>query len=68
MNSRLLRLFLASGVVAMLLSCGGNGLPHTNQVTATVTPAAATVAPDGSVTLTGNAKGFTAGPIVDWYV
>lgn len=55
-------------MVAMLLSCGGNGLPHTNQVTATVTPAAATVAPGGSVTLTGSASGFTAGPIVKWYI
>jgi len=68
MNSRLLRLFLVTVVVAMLLSCGGNGLPHTNQVTATVTPATATVASGGSVTLTGNATGFTAGPIVDWYI
>ncbi|HET8824650.1 MAG TPA: hypothetical protein VFM77_05950 [Terriglobales bacterium] len=68
MNSRLLRLFLVTGVVATIFGCGGNGLPHTNQVTATVTPAAATVAPGGSVTLTGEATGFTTGPIVDWYI
>jgi hypothetical protein len=68
MNSRLLRLFIATGVVATLFGCGGNCLPHTNQVTATVTPAAATVAPGCSVTLTGNATGFTTGPVVDWYL
>lgn len=68
MNVRLLRLFFASLAVATLLSCGGNGLPHTNQVTATVTPSSATVATGGSVTFTGNATGFTASPIVDWYI
>lgn len=68
MNVRLLRLFFASIALATLLSCGGNGLPHTNQVTATVTPSSATLAPGGSVTLTGNATGFTATPIVDWYI
>lgn len=68
MKSRLLRVLVAVAVVAMLLNCGGNGLPHSNQVTVTVTPASATIAPGGSVALTGSATGFTAAPILDWYI
>ena len=62
------RLFLASLIVGVLSSCGTGGLPHTNQVAATVTPSTATVVPGGSITLTGSATGFTASPITDWYI
>lgn len=51
-----------------LTSCGTGGLPHTNQVTASVAPVQAAVPAGGSVTLTGSAKGFTASPIVSWWI
>jgi hypothetical protein len=54
---------------AVLASCG-SGLPHTNQVVATVTPAQATVPVTGTVQLVGSAMGFTDGNavVVDWWV
>ena len=55
-------------IAAFLLSNCGNGLPHSNQVTATVTPAQATVAIGATVALDGNATGFTQTPIVRWWV
>lgn len=68
MKSRLLHLSVTTALAAMLLTCGGNGLPHSSQVTVTVTPPSATIAAGGSVALTGGATGFTAAPIVDWYI
>lgn len=59
---------IALSFLFLLTSCGTGGLPHTSQVTATVTPSQATVALGGSVTLTGAATGFTAAPIVQWYI
>src|SRR5689334_18909836 len=55
---------IALSSLFLLISCGTGGLPHTSQVTPTVTPSQATIAPGGSVTLTGSATGFTASPIV----
>jgi len=55
-------------IAAFLLSSCGNGLPHSNQVTARVTPAQATVAVGGKVALDGDATGFTETPIVRWWV
>ena len=63
------RLVLAGLVCSLFLSgCGTGGLPHSNQVTAAVSPAQATVQPGGSVSLNGSATGFTASPIVQWYI
>jgi hypothetical protein len=64
----IIRVTITLNFLFLLTSCGTGGLPHTSQVTATVTPSQATVAPGGSVTLTGAAKGFTAAPIVQWYI
>ena len=52
----------------ILAGCGTGGLPHSNQVTVSVTPSQTTVAPGASITLSGSAVGFTASPIVDWWV
>src|SRR5207247_7492505 len=75
MQRRSLRLILAVlyptialTFLFLLTSCGTAGLPHTNQVTATVSPSHATVAPVGSVRFTGSATGFTASPIVGWWI
>lgn len=54
-------------IAALLASCG-SGLPHSGNVTVTVTPATATVASGGTVALEGNATGFTRSPIVVWRV
>jgi hypothetical protein len=56
------------GMVLLLVSCGTGGLPHTNQVTASITPSQATVAQGDSLLLIGNAVGFTASPIVRWWI
>lgn len=63
-----IRVTIALNFIFLLASCGTGGLPHTNQVTASVTPSQATIAPGGSLVLTGNAVGFTASPIVRWWV
>ena len=57
-----------AGLMVLLAGCGTGGLPHSNQVTASVTPAQATVSIGGSVALTGSATGFTAAPIIQWYI
>lgn len=55
---------------AMLAGSCGSGLPHTNQVVATVTPAQATVPVSGAVQLVGSAMGFSNvnAVVVDWWV
>lgn len=58
---------VAVGGTLLLVNCG-SGLPHTNQVTATITPASASVAASGTVALKGDAVGFTKSPIVSWYI
>ena len=64
-----MRLVLAVvGCGLFLASCGTGGLPHSNQVVAMVTPSQATVQLGGTVPLTGSAAGFTASPIVQWYI
>ncbi len=55
-------------MVAILFGGCGSGLPHSNQVTAMVTPAQATVAIGGTFSLKGDATGFTRSPIVRWWV
>jgi len=40
-----------AGAVFLLANCGTGGLPHTNQVTASVTPSQATLAPGGATQL-----------------
>jgi hypothetical protein len=55
-------------IAVLLLDSCGSGLPHSNHVTATVTPAQATVAASGTVALEGDATGFTQSPIVSWWV
>ena len=64
---RAIALLVALIAVLLLDSCG-SGLPHSNQVTATVTPAQATVAVSGTVALKGDAVGFSQSPIVLWRV
>jgi len=55
-------------MVVILFSGCGSGLPHSNQVTVMVTPAQATVVVGGTVSLKGDATGFTRSPIVQWWV
>ena len=50
------------------INCGSSALPHSNQVIVSVTPAPASVTAGGTVTLVGNATGFTGSPIVEWWV
>ena len=59
---------LIAPLMALLLGSCGNGLPHSNEVTASVAPATASVAVGGTVALTGDATGFTSSPIVVWRV
>jgi hypothetical protein len=59
------------GVMLLLLglaACGGNGLPHSSSVTVLVTPSQATVPVGGNVSLTGTESGFTAPPVVQWWI
>ena len=49
------------------INCG-SALPRSNQVILSVTPAPASVTAGGTITLVGNATGFTASPIVEWWV
>jgi|SRR5437763_9032644 hypothetical protein len=53
--------------VILLGSCG-NGLPHSSEVALMVTPAEATVATGGTISLNGDATGFTRSPIVRWWI
>ena len=46
-------------VAAYSLTSCGNGLPHSNQISARITPAQATVASGGSVVLQATTSGFT---------
>ncbi|HWR16605.1 MAG TPA: hypothetical protein VN577_17400 [Terriglobales bacterium] len=57
---------LASVALVLLLSCGGSGLPDSRQVTVTITPSTATISAGATVSLQGNATGFTSSPIVLW--
>ena len=54
--------------IACLAGCGTGGLPHSNQVTVTVTPSQATISTGGTLALTGSADGFTASPIFEWWI
>lgn len=54
--------------IASFPSCGGSGLPHSGTVVPSISPSSATVAVNGTLTLTGNAIGFSASPIVQWWV
>ena len=62
-------LVLAAAVALVILfSDCGSGLPHTSQVTVTVTPAQATVTTEGTLDFVGNGSGFTETPIVRWWI
>ena len=52
--------------VALIISGCGNGLPHSSQVAATITPTHATVKAGGTGQLAGNGSGFTQTPIAGW--
>ena len=55
--------------VSLMLFLGcGNNLPHSGQVSVSVTPSQTTVAPNGSVTLNGSASGFTASVMGRWWI
>jgi hypothetical protein len=64
---RIRALSLVLSIAVLLVSCG-SGLPPTKDVIATVTPAQATVSTGGNVELIGSAVGFTATPVVRWWV
>lgn len=67
--SRIVRAMnLIALLIAVLLASCGSGLPHSGDVTVTVTPATATVTTGSTVVLQGNATGFTRSPIVVWRV
>ncbi len=58
---------LALASLASLLSCGGaSDLPHSSEVTLTITPAAATIPVNGSIDLQGNVVGLS-NPTLDWW-
>ena len=66
--------WLSSGVfTAALLFCMGlngcgNGLPHSSDINMSISPAAATVAVNGTVTLVGSATGVTRDPVIQWWI
>ncbi len=64
---RVIALLMVLGGALLFGNCG-NGLPHSSDVTAKVTPAQATVAVSGVLELEGNASGFTVSPILAWRV
>lgn len=55
-------------VLFTLSGCGGGGLPPSSSVVVTISPAQATVKTGGAVTLRASATGFTASPIVSWWI
>ena len=60
-------LFVALLGLAVLVSCGGaSDLPHSSQVTLTITPASATIPVNGTVDLQGNVVGLSS-PTLDWW-
>ncbi len=61
-----MRTLLPVLVICALVSCGGSGLPSSQSLTVTVTPASATLAAGGTVNLSGTANGFTQAPLVTW--
>ena len=52
---------------SLAAGCGG-GLPHSSDVSISITPAQASVKPEGTVTLTGTETGFSRTPIVSWWI
>ncbi len=60
-------LALAMLLLQLLTGCG-SGLPSRSSITVTVSPSEATVAVGGTVALTGTESGFTAKPIVQWWI
>jgi hypothetical protein len=60
--------FLAVVFAALLVGCGGSGLPHSGQVSVSVSPAQAAIAANGSVGLTGTAAGFTDTLLGRWWI
>lgn len=60
-----LGLLAVSGV--LFLGCGNN-LPHSSQVSVSVSPSQATIASNASVTLNGTASGFTASLMGRWWI
>lgn len=58
---------LAFASLAAMLCCGGaSDLPHSSQVTLTITPAAATIPANGTVDLQGTVVGLSS-PTLDWW-
>lgn len=57
-------------IALLLVACGGGSsdLPHTSQLSATITPSQPTIAAGGTVTLNGSVSGFTADPFIQWWV
>ena len=62
-----LRLCLLAVSLGFFLGCGNN-LPHSSQVSVSVSPSQATIAPNGSVTLNGSASGFTGSLMAQWWI
>lgn len=64
-----MRLRLYFLVVSLVFSLGcGNNLPHSSQISVSVSPSQATIPPNGSVTLNGTVSGFTAAPMAQWWI
>jgi hypothetical protein len=56
-------------MATLLVACGGSSdLPHTAQLSATLTPSRATVTVAGTVTLNGSVSGFTSDPFIQWWM
>jgi hypothetical protein len=68
MQARLAHAALAVLVAVFAPACGTGGLPHTSEVTISVTPSQTTIQAGSSIALLGDAKGFSATPIVQWWI
>lgn len=55
-------------VSALLISCGGTPVPKQEDISISITPAAATIATGTTVVLRGDAAGFTRTPNASWYM
>lgn len=57
-------------LVCFLLMLSGcqEGAPPVSALSVTITPASATVAAYGTVYMSGSVTGFTATPMIDWYM
>jgi hypothetical protein len=54
--------------MSLMFGACGNNLPHSSQVSVSVSPTEATIPVNGSVVLNGSATGFTSAPMAQWWI